>query len=407
MSQRRRIISAILMVAALFMVSLALVLSEGIGASTATAESFWTTLLSVFGLLLVAGLLAGSALMREVRRILSVQQRRLDRLHQQGDETQKLVSEIGPVMRSVRRATSKHDVTPVVGRLEAAERRLLASLDSTRLSHGDQFAAFESRLASIDSTLAESVGTGANELRDSQDAVRRHIEDSSTSVLRQVKAVQVEMRRHARDSSREVVREVEALLQLMSRVDTSERRFPSSGGFAMDAEGLLVLTDLLVSHRPQRILEIGSGVSTTWMGEFVHRHGGTVVSLEHQEEYAEKSRQMIALRGLQDVAEVRLAALVPVHAGDREFQWYDPQAVQDLEDIDLLVVDGPPQATGKEARYPALPLLIERLAQDCLVVIDDFGRPDERHIVDQWLQEFPDFELVDVGTDRVGLLRRG
>lgn len=54
----------------------------------------------------------------------------------------------------------------------------------------------------------------------------------------------------------------------------------------MDAEGPLVLADVIETHRPQRLPEIGSGGSSSWIGEFVRRHGGSVISLEHQPEYA-------------------------------------------------------------------------------------------------------------------------
>jgi hypothetical protein len=39
--------------------------------------------------------------------------------------------------------------------------------------------------------------------------------------------------------------------------------------------------------------------------------------------------------------------------------------------------------------YPALPLLRDRLAPGCLVVLDDAQREGERWVIERWRAEFP------------------
>jgi len=68
--------------------------------------------------------------------------------------------------------------------------------------------------------------------------------------------------------------------------------------------------------------------------------------------------------------------------------------------IDLLVIDGPPGFLQKNARYPALPMLIDMLAASCTVFLDDAARQDERDIVKQWLEQFPEFELEYIDNER-------
>jgi hypothetical protein len=58
-----------------------------------------------------------------------------------------------------------------------------------------------------------------------------------------------------------------------------------------------------------------------------------------------------------------------------------------LSEIPMLVVDGPPRATGAAARYPAFPLLQSVLAQKATIVLDDADRPDEEEIVSRWLAD--------------------
>ena len=55
----------------------------------------------------------------------------------------------------------------------------------------------------------------------------------------------------------------------------------------------------------------------------------------------------------------------------------------------MLVIDGPPQAAGTQARYPAGPLLFPRLAPGAAVYLDDAARSDEQAILRRWRSEFP------------------
>ena len=82
------------------------------------------------------------------------------------------------------------------------------------------------------------------------------------------------------------------------------------------------------------------------------------------------------------------APLIDTAVPGRENQpWYDISVLPDLPTVDLLFVDGPIGATAREARYPAYPLLADRLAPGATVVLDDTGRPAEAAIVKAWKQE--------------------
>jgi hypothetical protein len=105
----------------------------------------------------------------------------------------------------------------------------------------------------------------------------------------------------------------------------------------------------------------------------------------------------VAAHGLDDLVEVRHAPLTEVKtefsgAGEdgpveSAPHWYDLSRLDDLDRIGLLFVDGPPQATGEQARYPAVPALLPRCTADAVVVLDDADRPDERALGDRWVAE--------------------
>ena len=96
--------------------------------------------------------------------------------------------------------------------------------------------------------------------------------------------------------------------------------------------------------------------------------------------------QKIINHGLQDIVKIIYAPLKNYTINNKEFLWYD--FVPD-ENIDLLLVDGPPSDIQKDSRYPALPLLFENLSDNILLVLDDTVRDDEKRIISNWINEYP------------------
>lgn len=183
-------------------------------------------------------------------------------------------------------------------------------------------------------------------------------------------------------------REIEALFQLFHEF-TPRAPMPSSGDFALNPTDLLDLLHLVRLRQPRLVLELGSGTSSVWLGYALEQYGGKLVSLDHDPDYARQTRAMLAAHGLNAVAEVREAPLREIAMAGRTYEWYDVAALADLTGIDLLLVDGPPAATGPDARYPALGILEQRLSATATVVLDDADRQDEREAVQRWTLEVP------------------
>ena len=198
-------------------------------------------------------------------------------------------------------------------------------------------------------------------------------------------------------------REVEALVQLFQGF-TPRAPMPPSGDFALNPTDLLDLVHLIRTRRPRLVLELGSGTSTVWIAYLLEQSGGRLVSLDHDPAYAAKTRAALAAHGLSGVAEVREAPLRPVVLDGRTFPWYDTGAVADLDDVELLVIDGPPGSTGPDARYPAMRVLEQRLADTATVVVDDAHRPDEQLAVRRWLEAIEGLTLEDEALGRHAVL---
>lgn len=185
---------------------------------------------------------------------------------------------------------------------------------------------------------------------------------------------------------------------------------PPMGGWAASADLVGALVDEFLERRPDLVVECGSGVSTLWLATAARQHGVTtrIVALEHDAHYAEQTRALLARHGLGDIAEVRHAPLRFNDVDGTDRFWYDVSAVADLTGIGLLFVDGPPAAVGEHARFPALPLLQDRLAERCSIVLDDMIRTDEQEVAQLWHDRLPDLSRTDLRLEKgATIFRRG
>jgi predicted O-methyltransferase YrrM len=136
------------------------------------------------------------------------------------------------------------------------------------------------------------------------------------------------------------------------------------------------------------LVEASSGVSTLITGYCLQKNGsGHLFSLEHDARYFEQTQRLVAAHQLTDVVTVIHAPLEPHTIGGQEWPWYRLADLPAQGPIDLLFVDGPPQHGRALARYPALPLLADRLAPGAVVVLDDGKRRAERATAERWAQE--------------------
>jgi predicted O-methyltransferase YrrM len=155
----------------------------------------------------------------------------------------------------------------------------------------------------------------------------------------------------------------------------------------------LVLAEL--TRDPSGVLELGSGASTLLMAAVRRRRGGPpVISIDHDEDFARRTRATLAQAGLEAHAHIHVAPLETIAVDGHEMVWYDRDELERVlpAQIDLLVVDGPPSRT-RLARWPAVELLSSRLSDRCVVLLDDGRRRDETDIALRWARGHPNLAL--------------
>jgi len=267
--------------------------------------------------------------------------------------------------------------------------------------------ALDARLAAIETSGAEQAGTLAALREAAQEEARRRQDmlarldaieatqrDSAAKIGEHVDTTARKITKGVEDTAFNEFRQHEALdaLRQLLKFDLP---LPATRGWAASPDFLLHLYQHIATHRPKVVVELGSGVSTLVAAAALAANGddGRIYSLDHDEAYARATSELLLQHGLSHIASVHHAPLEPWQPPrltklGKEWQWYSvPEAVNVLDAIDLLVVDGPPEGTGPLARYPAVPHFRDRLAPDGIVLLDDARRSNERAAAEAWSRE--------------------
>jgi predicted O-methyltransferase YrrM len=163
---------------------------------------------------------------------------------------------------------------------------------------------------------------------------------------------------------------------------------------------LELISHYCLENKPLNIVECSSGTSSIVLARCcqINKYG-CVYSLENGGEFADKTRSQLKDFSLSNDCEVLYAPLESVMLHDEVYQWYDLQELA-TDKIDMLVIDGPPGFIQRHSRYPALPLLHDRLSKECVIFLDDAARDDEQTLVKCWLREYPEFHLEYIENER-------
>jgi hypothetical protein len=210
----------------------------------------------------------------------------------------------------------------------------------------------------------------------------------------------------------------------LSALQALTRGYVPWTGWSMRPSAIASIVNELERGRRRTVVELGAGASTLFLGHALRQLGGQLTSIEHDDEYADGVRRLVAREGLGDVVSVEVVALAPWDATANEpadsfgegavwqppTTWYDADRVREVcpSGIETLVVDGPPAGMYPDTlvREPAVPVLAPYLAADYAVFLDDAERPAERETLRRWSAtlgvELVLAERVGLGVGRTG-----
>ncbi|WP_233238543.1 hypothetical protein [Bordetella sp. LUAb4] len=204
-------------------------------------------------------------------------------------------------------------------------------------------------------------------------------------------------------------RQLQALVGLLGYYNNGEMPLvnPERNTWPVSPDFAVYLVQLLELKHYDVVIEFGSGLSTVVIAKALARQSSPrrskaagktkFVSFEHQEVYHAQTLAQLQAAGVANMVELMLAPLSPwANAKKESYPYYDYGAV--LKGLAasmrgrslsiLVVVDGPPAAVGKCARYPAGPIIRQLFPRACIdFVLDDYIREDEQEIATRWQAE--------------------
>ena len=204
----------------------------------------------------------------------------------------------------------------------------------------------------------------------------------NTRIAREISASTKELKAEVWQS----FRQSEAMQQLLSLLKFSAP-VPPTRSWAASPDLLLTLAQLVRTHNPKLVVELGSGVSTLVVAKAGAKK---VISIDNSAEFAGKTREVLKEHKVRGV-EIRVAELKAHISG---VDWYDTNVIKDLKRIDLLIVDGPPGSKNPQARMPARAEFIAKLSPKAIIVIDDVNRDGERKLAEAFAKALPNHILT-------------
>ena len=188
--------------------------------------------------------------------------------------------------------------------------------------------------------------------------------------------------------------------QLLEKMLGFEKALPVTEHWSAAPDFLKIISDYCLEKKPQVIVECSSGTSSLVLSQCCKlNRTGYVYSLENGEKFVTQTSQQLDDFSLSEYCDVIHAQLQDVQLNSDSFQWYALNDFPNVE-IDMLVIDGPPGFLQKHSRYPALPMLNERLAEHCAIFLDDAARDDEQELVRRWLKAYPEFQAEYIENER-------
>lgn len=178
---------------------------------------------------------------------------------------------------------------------------------------------------------------------------------------------------------------------------------PFQKGWAILPDFTLELINLIKEgNSKSTIVECGSGLSTLILGYLAKNNNvGHIISLEHNQQFYETTKRDLQVHCLDKFVTLIYAPLKQIQIDIEQWLWYDVSRLNEyINQIDLLLIDGPPGMIQKHSRYPAFPILKGLFNKNTVILLDDSFRNDESEITERWLLENPEFSANRINTDK-------
>ena len=157
----------------------------------------------------------------------------------------------------------------------------------------------------------------------------------------------------------------------------------------------VILNDIIINQR-KSIIEFGSGVSTLAISNLIKKNNlkCSFVSIEDNKEWFDYINSFLSRNNLRNNVKIIYAPLESSDLALGDNLWYSMQALNNgiskESKISLAIIDGPAAWKPKIrlSRYTAVPYLINFLAEEFSIYLDDTNRKGEKEVLSLWHQKY-------------------
>lgn len=223
-----------------------------------------------------------------------------------------------------------------------------------------------------------------------------------TSLVMFLVRMSVTLKDKIKEVHRKDYQNTESLMYILSMIKIKSP-LPPSRSWAVSPDLIRVIYRSILDKKPKNIVELGSGISTQFICHLIKDRelNSKLYSIDHSREYLKKTIRNLQVSDLDDYANPLHCPMKKQKLKDADWNWYDIN-LKAIPKIDLLIVDGPVAAESKHARYPAIPVLLDKLNHNAKIILDDYYRKDESEIVQKWLNEVKGLELTEEADTEKG-----
>ena len=163
-------------------------------------------------------------------------------------------------------------------------------------------------------------------------------------------------------------------------------------GSSISPSSIKIILNEIRTHNRKSFIEFGSGISTLYLAEAARRWGGSLISVEQDEQWQEIIAGALREAGTSEFVEFVHAPLETKTARGTEQEWYSEghlNARIEGKLFDLVLIDAPISRTGYlKVRAPAGEWIKGRLESDFCIFLDDIQRCGEQAIAEDWAKAY-------------------
>lgn len=154
---------------------------------------------------------------------------------------------------------------------------------------------------------------------------------------------------------------------------------------------------------PSRLLEVGSGTSTSLFAALAVKYNFSMLSLENYEDtinYVQTALEQLPCSN--HVILQKCAFIRGRYKNGEKYRWYDAELYKEKGLFDFVFIDGP--MSSIVGRNGALPEIISYLSKNHRIYIDDYNRKHEQQCVSEWKRHYPNL-IIETFNECRGIAR--